>query len=154
MDREKVISFLEKYIRIIVTFLFQWLSTDGEVIAYILGVLHVQMFVILSVGVFLAHTLYPVFWFQCLTTATLIIVWLQHIILKVCVVTIAEERLHKTQAPSTPYISQIFSYLLNTDLNSALTSLVLAESVGVLCFSLEIIGKCSAAFLFNIPLSQ
>ena len=153
MDREKVISFLEKYIRIIVTFLFQWLSTDGEVIAYILGVLHVQMFVMLSVGVFLAHTLYPVFWFQCLTTATLIIVWLQHIILKVCVVTIAEERLHKTQAPSMPYFSHVFSYIFNTDLDSAFTTLLLAESICAICFSLEIIGKCSAAFLFNVPLS-
>jgi hypothetical protein len=154
MDREKIISFLEKYIRIIVTFLFSWISADGEVIAYVLAVLHILMFVMLSTSIFLAHTIYPVFWFQVVTTAILIIVWFQHIFLKVCVVTVAESKLHKIEAPSTPYLSQIFSYILNTDLNSALTTLVIAESVCVMCFSLEIIGKCSAAILYNIPLSQ
>jgi hypothetical protein len=144
MNREEIISFLERNIRIIVTFLFQWISTDGEVIAYILAVIHILLVVGSTISMIIAHTLYPAFWFQCCITAILIVVWLQHIVLKVCVLTVSEEKLHKSFAPSIPYISMFWSYVFNTDLNSALTTLVIAETVAVGCFSLQLVGRCTS----------
>jgi len=144
MNREEIISFLERNIRTIITFLFQWISTDGEVLGYILAVIHILLVFGSTISMIIAHTLYPAFWFQCCITSILILVWLQHIVLKVCVLTVSEEKLHSSFAPSIPYLSMFWSYVFNTDLNSALTTLVIAETVAVACFSLQLVGRCTS----------
>ena len=154
MNREEIISFLERNIRTIITFLFQWISTDGEVLGYILAVIHILLVFGSTISMIIAHTLYPAFWFQCCITSILILVWLQHIVLKVCVLTVSEEKLHTSFAPSIPYLSMFWSYVFNTDLNSALTTLVIAETVAVACFSLQLVGRCSSYLyeFYNIQL--
>jgi hypothetical protein len=141
MNREEVIDFLEKNVRFITRFLFQWISNDGEVIAYVLAVIHILLVFGSSVSMFLAHTIYPAFWFQCFMTVGLIVVWLQHVTLKVCVLTVSEEKLTKSFSPSIPLITMFWSYIFQTDIQNALTTLVIAETVAVGCFSLQLVGR-------------
>ena len=154
MNREQIVSYLESRLRYGITMMFSWLSTDGDILGYILSVVHILMFTALASSIVVAHTVYPVIWFQCLSITVLILVWLQHIFLKVCIVTIAEKSFTNKFAPSDPILKELFSYLFRTDLNDALTTLVLVETVMVGCFSLELLSIFSV-FLhkyLNVPL--
>lgn len=154
MDKEQIVSYLESRLRYGISTLFCWLSTDGDILGYILSVIHILMFTVLATSILISHTIYPVVWFQCLSIFGLIIVWLQHIFLKVCIVTIAEKSFTNKFAPSDPILKQLFSYLFRTDLNDALTTLVLAETIMVGCFSLELLSIFSV-YLYkylNVPL--
>jgi len=142
MDKEIVIQFCEKSIRQTVTFLYKWLSEDAEVLGYIVAVIHVLVATTLGVSVLLAHTIYPVWQFQLGTFMCMFIVWVQHIVLKVCVFTIAETNL-SSFAPSNIYLAHFFSSIFGSNIHDALTTLVLVETVMVGCFSLELIALFS-----------
>jgi len=147
MTREEFIVWADAHIRSFIRFVFQWISTDAEVLGYILAVLHILIVIGSSTSFLLAYTLYPTFWFQTFVLAGLILVWSQHIFLGGCILTISEEKFTNSYAPSIPYIKKIWSYIFNTELQYALIQLVFAETIVVGCFTLQFIGRCS--YLLN-----
>ena len=129
----------ERYLRKIVTFLYSWLSTDGEVLGYILGVCHFVISVTISVMVLVAHTLYPVLWFQILVFVLLLVIWIQHVFFKVCISIVAEQKLTNNEPP----FFQIIRNILHIQPTEFINYFLVAETVWVGCFGLELLAKLS-----------
>lgn len=141
---EAVLEKAEKQLRELVTFLYSWLTTDGEVLGYILGVWHFMgSMTIFACGI-LSHTLYPVVWFQVLVFAFLVIIWLQHIFLQACVFFIAERKLTSKEPP----FYEIIRDILHVEPEQFTLHFVVAETIAVGCFGLELISKLSV-FLYE-----
>jgi hypothetical protein len=139
IDKEKTINYLVSQFRDVVRFLYQWISSDGEILGYILGIWHVIVCITIFICILISHTIYPSFWFQLIVFISMLAIWIQHIFLQVCVVFVAEMSLTHNEPPFYTIIRDI------TSLNPEECTLyfLLAETIGVGCFFLEIIGKIS-----------
>ena len=134
-----IIQKLEQYTRKAVEFLYGWITTDGEILGYILGVIHFVISCTLVIAIAISYTIYPAFWFQCLLFGVLLVIWLQHIFLKACFSIVAERNLTKTVSPF---------YTLSKDLigissDDLITYFMIAETMGVLCLCIGLVGRCS-----------
>ena len=138
-NKEKTIEYLESYFRDLVRFLYQWISTDGEVLGYILGIWHLLVCITIFICIIISHTIYPKFWFQLAVFICMFSIWIQHVFLKVCVVFVAEMNLTNNEPPFFTIIKNITSI----NLNDYITHFIVAETVGIGCFFLEILGKIS-----------
>jgi hypothetical protein len=139
-----VVEKSERYLRTLVTFLYSWLSTDGEVLGYILGVWHFVVCVTIFVAIIVSHTVYPVWWLQVFSFVCLLLIWLQHVFLQVCIVFIAERKLTNKEPPFYEIIRNIF----HIDPEQFTLHFVIAESIAVGCFGLELMAKLSV-FLYE-----
>jgi len=147
--KEQIISYLKDSIISSIKFLYCWLTTDGEVLGYILGVIHVTLVVTLSIAGILAHTVYPALWFKVFVFAWMFVTCLQHIFLRVCVFTVAEEKLTNMIAPSNIFIFYIIQKVLNIQIPDILTIFVLCETIIVSCFGLELLSYFSL-YIFSL----
>jgi len=138
-NKEKTIEYLESSFRNLVRFLYQWISTDGEILGYILGIWHLLVCITIGICIIISHTVYPKFWFQFIVFIFMFSIWIQHIFLHVCVVFVAEMNLTNNEPPFFTIIHDITSL----NLNDYITHFIVAETVGVGCFFLEILGKIS-----------
>jgi len=143
MTKEELIKLLKEILVFSVTFLYKWMTTDGEILGYILAVLHVLISTTLMICIGLSHTIYPIWQFKFGTYICMVMVWLQHIFLNVCVFTVAEISLTKIVPPSNIYLSYIFSKLLGTNLSEAMARLVMGETIAVVFFTLELVSLFS-----------
>lgn len=139
MNVENTISFLEEKTRTLVTFLYGWITTEGEPLGYILGVIHVTFCISLAFMIIISHTLYPALWLQCILFIIFFAIWLQHIFLKVCVFFITEENLTKTIPPFYMFIK----FLTNLDQKDWVVPFMAGESVAILCFFLSLCSQFS-----------
>jgi hypothetical protein len=80
---------LESFFR----FIYKWITDKDEVLGEIVYMLHLFGFWTLVVLVIISHTVYPVFWFQFIIFSFLCMVWIQHIVLRTCVLTSIESKL-------------------------------------------------------------
>ena len=134
-----MIEKLERYTRNIIRFLYGWLTTDGEVLGYILGVVHFVISMTIIAMVIISHTLYPSFIFQVCVFMCLFIIWLQHVVLKVCISIVAEKNFTNHEPPFYKIIRDI----LGINPSDFTTYFVIAETMAVGCFGLEILGRLS-----------
>uniref|UniRef100_A0A6C0JSG1 Uncharacterized protein n=1 Tax=viral metagenome TaxID=1070528 RepID=A0A6C0JSG1_9ZZZZ len=142
IDKEKVVNYLESNLRFLVSFLFQWISTDGEVIGYVLGVIHFMISVIIVILLFVSHTIYPALWLQGSVLLCLIIIWFQHIILKVCISIVAEEKLTNGKSPFFQLVNDI-SRLFDIPLDRFIENILIAETISIASFTMAFIGRIS-----------
>ena len=49
IDKEKTIEYLETKLRKLISFLYSWITHDGEILGYILGVLHFMISIIIFI---------------------------------------------------------------------------------------------------------
>jgi hypothetical protein len=136
---ETVLEKAERYVRELVTFLYSWLTSDGEVLGYILGVCHFVISITISVMVVVSHTIYPIVWFQILVFILLFIIWIQHIFMKVCISIVAEQKLTQKEPP----FFQIIRDILQIQPNEFVNYFLVAETTWVGCFGLELLAKLS-----------
>jgi hypothetical protein len=139
-----VVEKSERYLRELVTFLYSWLTTDGEVLGYILGVWHFVVCITIFVTIIISHTVYPVLWLQVLSFIFLLLIWLQHVFLQVCIVFIAERNLTKKEPPFYEIVRNLF----HIEPLQFTLHFVVAETIAVGCFSLELIANLSV-FLYE-----
>lgn len=130
---------LETYTRNAIRFLYGWISKDGEVLGYILGVVHFVISMTIIAMIIISHTLYPSFIFQVCVFVCLFVIWLQHIVLKVCISIVAEKNFTNHEPPFYKIIRDILG--INPD--DFTTYFVIAETMAVGCFGLEILGRVS-----------
>lgn len=151
--KEQIISYLKDSMIFGIKNLYYWLTNDAEILGFILAVLHILVSVTLLLCSFLAHTIYPIWQFKLGTYVLMCIVWLQHIFLNVCIFTLAELSLSLIP-PSNEYLAYFYSFFLGTTLSEALTRLVMAETIGIICFGLELLSLfCEYLYnLYNIQL--
>lgn len=139
IDKDKVVSYLESTFRDLVRFLYQWMSSDGEVLGYILGIWHAMVCITIFICILISHTVYPAFWFQVGVFLSLFTIWIQHIFLQVCVVFVAEVSLTNKEPP----FYTILRNLTGINPEEYSTNFLLAETVGVGCLFLGILCRIS-----------
>jgi hypothetical protein len=142
LNKEYIIEKLQFFTKCIFSFLYRWITTDGEVVGYILGFMHVFTAILVLVCVIVSHTFYPVFWVQCVVYSWILVIWIQHVVLNVCVITLVEKDFTQKDSPFYLLLDDILK-LLNVDVYQVLNYIVVAETVAVACFGLEIVSKIS-----------
>jgi hypothetical protein len=142
IDKEKTIDYLETKLRKLISFLYSWITHDGEILGYILGVLHFMISIVILILLFISHTLYPALWLQGLALFFMALIWFQHVILKVCISIVAEEKLTNGRAPFFGIVNDISS-LFRIPLDRFIENLLVAETISVACFTLAFVGRIS-----------
>ena len=140
MEKQKIIDSLELGVRNITRFLFQWLSEDGEVLGYILAVIHSLGTIAIWACIFFSHTVFIDLRFQVFAFVLLFICWIQHVFLNVCVITVAEGVFTSSEPPSRILLNFLYGLILNEQ-NEPLKFLVLVETGMVIGLGLELLAK-------------
>jgi len=143
IDKNSIIDSAVQFLNTAVQFLYKWLTTEGEALGYILGYLHFMGFILLIIGICVSHTIYPSFWLQLIVFCILFLVWLQHIVLKVCVSIVAEKHLTKTISP----FHELMEFVFKISANDYVNDYVIGETAVVLCLGLELISRYSCFLL-------
>ncbi len=143
---------VEKLLSIIHTF-FSWFSTKGEILGYILAVFHFIISAGLVTLLVISHTIYPSVWLKLFVFICLLLIWLQHVALDLCIITVWEKQL--TTGEITPFhrIVKDILAVFNLTLNDYNTYLIITESVAVGCFALELISHLSVYIMKNKALN-
>ena len=142
LNKEKIIEYLETKLRNLISFLYSWITHDGEILGYILGVLHFMISIIIFMLLFVSHTIYPALWLQGVVLLCMFVIWFQHVILKVCISIVAEEKLTNGQAPFFGIVNDI-SNVFKIPLDRFIENLLVAETISVACFTLAFVGRIS-----------
>ena len=142
IEKDALIEKLSNYVQNMIWFFYRWISEEGEILGNILGFIHIIFTVVIVSMVFVSHTIYPVFWFQILTFSCLLVVWIQHLFLGVCVVTVAEKSLTNRDSPFHKILIDVLEFY-NLNIYQFVKYIFVAESVAVGCFFLEILSILS-----------
>jgi hypothetical protein len=134
-----IIDILETVSRKVLFFLYSWLSRDGEVLAYILAVVHILLGVLFGVLIAISYTIYPSLWLKCVLFVLLFCFWIQHVFFNICFLVAAERKLIPDKFP---YYDLIRS-LTGIDHYSVFNNFIYAEGLGVLFLGLGVINQFS-----------
>lgn len=149
IDKQQIIDKSVLILKKSVSFVYQWLTHEGELLGYILSILHIIFGVGALVGLLISYTIYPSFWLQFILLIFLGCVTLQHIFLRVCVVALAEKELTQT-------ISPFYSILENTltnfgiDYTRFIENVILSEALACIFITLHLISRISI-YLHDMP---
>jgi hypothetical protein len=149
MEKKDIINYLEEGLRLGLSYLYFWLTNDGEALGYILGIIHVMLVVTLALAGIYCHTIFPALWFKVFVFAWMFVTCLQHVFLRVCIFTLAEEKFTNMVPPSNIFIFYIIKKVLNINVPDILTTFVLCETIVVSCFALELISYV-AVYIYSI----
>jgi len=138
-DKDNLIEKLETQLRFLVSFAYRWLTREGEALGYILGSLHFMLFIFLVLLVIACHTVYTNFWFQLAVFVCIFLIWIQHILLKVCISVVAEKNFTNNTSPFHTLLEDVLR-IHPTDFGNYF---VVAETVALGCFGLELISRSS-----------
>jgi hypothetical protein len=134
--RKYIVDYLEKMMR----FLYGWMATNDESLGKITYAVHLFCLVFIIILIFLSHTIYPVIWFQFITFLIVLIVWIQHIILKICVCSVLEIKLMGREAPlAIDVILGLFKLPVSKETRMGVT--LLMSTMGMLFLGLELISR-------------
>ena len=132
---------------------YSWFFTKGEILGYILAVFHFVISAGLVTLIIISHTIYPSVWLKLFIFVCLFLIWLQHVVLDICIVTVWEKQL--TTGEITPFhriVKDILS-IFNLTLADYDSYLIITESVAVGCFGLELISHLSEYLMKNKALN-
>lgn len=139
IDKESIIHSSVENLKNTIRFLYKWLTNEGEALGYILGYIHFMLFMFLMVSIIISHTIYPNFWLQLAIVIIIFFIWLQHIILKVCVSVVAEKDFTNNTSP----FHDLFEHMFHISTNDFTNYFIVAETVALCCFSLGLISRVS-----------
>ena len=145
-------NLIEKLFSIIYTF-YSWFITKGEIVGYIIAVFHFIISAGLVTLILISHTIYPSVWLKTFVFICLLLIWLQHVALDICIVSVWEKQL--TSGGITPFhriVKDILS-MFNLTLEDYDTYLIITEGVTVACFALELISHFSVYLMTNKALN-
>jgi hypothetical protein len=145
-------NLVEKLISLGYTF-YSWFFTKGEILGYILAVFHFIISAGLITLLIISHTIYPSVWLKLFVFTCLLLIWLQHVALDICIVSVWEKQL--TTGEITPFhriVKDVLS-MFNLTLKDYDTYLIITEGVAVGCFALELISHLSVYIMTNKALN-
>lgn len=131
-----------------IKFVYGWISRDNEFLGHVLAVSHFIISATFYLLILACHTVYPSIYFQIFVFVFVVIIWLQHVLFKVCISILAEQELTQMHAPSIPLFEIVLSWL-NLTFDHFTNYFLTAETVCVLMFSLEMVSKLSVYFYKN-----
>jgi hypothetical protein len=134
---DEVVNVLERLTR----FIYKWITTEDEILGEIIYILHTFGFLTLLALIIISHTIYPDFWFQFAIFCVVLSIWLQHVILKTCIITCLESKFIKNNK-RVMMIDGLLNFLdipINPETQSGVTLIV---STGFVVFlGLELISR-------------
>jgi hypothetical protein len=136
--RKAIVDNLENWFR----FTYNWITDKDEILGEIVYVLHLFGFWTLVVLIVLSHTIYPLFWFQVLIFLFVCTVWIQHIILRTCILTSIERRLLGPECHTMiDSLLNMFNIPVQKETRMGVT--LILSSTGVMFLGLELIARGS-----------
>lgn len=134
--RKTIVDNLESFFR----FIYKWITDKDEILGEIVYALHIFGFWTLMVLVVISHTVYPVFWLQAVIFFVVFLVWVQHLVLRTCVLTSIESRL---LGPNGHFMidSLLNVFKIPTQLETRMGVTLMLSTVGVLFLGLELIAR-------------
>jgi len=147
INKQELIGILERFFTSSVRYVYSWLSADGEVLGYIVGVYHVLCATSIPILALVSHTIYPNFWLKLYVFLTLLCVFAQHIFLNICILIPLEEKLTRQKTIFYPLLES-FLTPFNISTQQFITYIVIAEGFTTLCFGLELLADVSR-FVFK-----
>lgn len=142
LDKTQIQESLELFLTKLLYYIYSWLSNDGEVIGYVIGVFHVLIATSIPIIIFISHMIYPNFWLKLFNFVCLFIIFIQHIVFNVCLLIPMEERLTKQQTIFYPLLEKMLEPI-GISINQFITYLVISEGTAVICFGLELLSHVS-----------
>lgn len=134
--REKIVDICE----IIFRKSYSWLTKDEEGLGNIVQTLHMFGMYTLLMLIIVSNVVYPVFWFQCFVFSILFVIWIQHITLRECVITLLERRLMPNDYPVVT--DGILKYLdMDTTNKNRMGVTILLTTIGVITLGLNLISR-------------
>lgn len=121
---------------------YSWISKDDEFLGHVLASSHFIISGTFYLLILACHTVYPSTYFQIFVFVCIVLIWLQHVFLKVCISVLAEKELTKFHAPSIPLFEVVLKYF-NLRFDDFTNYFLTAETVCVLMFTLEMLSKLS-----------
>jgi hypothetical protein len=121
---------------------YKWLTDKDEILGKITYTIHLFGFYTLLVLIVIGHTVYPVFWFQAFVFGFLVLVWIQHILLKTCVFTSLE---HRFMGPDSSVMIDVLLELAGIPIQkeTRMGVTVLLSTAGVVFLGLELLARMS-----------
>jgi hypothetical protein len=147
INKQEIIRIVEAFFSNSIRYAYLWLSSDGEVLGFIVGVYHILLAVSMPILIFVSHTIYPSFWFKLYIIICLIFVFIQHIFLNMCILIPLEEKLTKQKTIFYPVLEQ-FLLPLNISVPQFISYVVVSEGTAIICFGLELVSIISR-FVFK-----
>jgi len=133
--KKPIVETLDSYIRKTIRFLYGWISKDSEALGYILGVIHILVLTTMIFIVVLAHTWYPLFWFKCVVFVCILLLYIQHICLDVCVLIVSERKLTNNVSPYFKILEDLTGMNLEDDNDY----LVIVEGIMIAVLGTELV---------------
>lgn len=140
--RDQWINSLKSNMISFITYIYGWISRDDEFLGHVLAVAHFIISATFYLLIVACHTVYPSIYFQLFVFFFVLVIWLQHVFLKVCISIVAEKELTKLHAPSIPLFEFVLQKL-NLTFEHFTNYFITAETVCVVMFSLEMLSKLS-----------
>jgi hypothetical protein len=139
--KKSIVDFLERTSR----FIYGWIADNDDLLGTIILVVHVFLGITMIVLIIIAHTVYPMFWFQVFIFCIMFVVWFQHLILRTCVLTSLERRLISGgDTTSVDPLLKLFGIPVTRETRAGVTLMVSTIITGFL--GLELMAR-SAMFL-------
>jgi hypothetical protein len=134
--RKEIVDKLESFLR----FIYKWITDKDEILGEIVYALHIFGFWTLMVLVVISHTIYPIFWLQAVIFFVVFLVWVQHLVLRTCVLTSIESRL---LGPNGHFMidSLLNVFKIPTQIQTRMGVTLMLSTVGVLFLGLELIAR-------------
>ena len=120
--------------------IYGWISKDDEFLGHVLASSHFIISATFYLLIIACHIIYPSLYFQIFVFICIVIIWLQHVFLKVCISIVAEKELTKVYAPSIP-LFEVFLKYFNLTFENFTNYFLTAETVCVIMFGLEIMSR-------------
>jgi len=138
--RDKWVDFFKNGMIKFIKSIYGWISKDDEFLGHVLASSHFILSATFYLLILACHTVYPSLYFQLFVFTCILLIWLQHVFLKVCISFVAEKELTKLHAPSVPLFERVLKYF-NLTFDNFTNYFLTAETVCVTMFGLEIVSK-------------
>ena len=138
--RDQWINSLKNGMITLIRNIYSWISKDDEFLGHVLAVTHFIISATFYLLIVACHIIYPSIYFQTFVFICIVVIWLQHVFLRVCISIVAEKELTKLYAPSVPLFELILKYF-NLTFEHFTNYFLTAETVCVAMFGLEIMSR-------------
>lgn len=118
--------------------IFFWETDDAKKGRIVRAIHHAGVYALLTL-IIVSHTIYPAFWLQTGILAFCLLVWVQHILTRGCVISKVEQKLLKDESSFLDPFLELFQ--IEATEFSKQGILMLGSSVAVLLLSLEWIAR-------------
>ena len=108
MKEQQIVKILSTWVNKTLSFLYSWLTTEKEVLAHILAIIHFAGVILIFILIVVSHTICRDVWLKIVVILIIFIIWCQHVFLKVCILISSEKELIDYESPYSSIVNIFF----------------------------------------------